>query len=628
MSRIHILSEQLSNRIAAGEVIERPASVVKELVENSIDAGAGHIRVEIERAGSRLIAVTDDGCGMDAEDVVLALAPHGTSKIASDEDITRILTLGFRGEAIPSIAAVSRFTLRSRRAEDAEGTRVTVEGGELTANEPCGLAPGTSIQVRDLFYNVPARRKFLKSAPTEEHHIVEMMTMLMLPYPAIHFELFIDGRPVLSSPGAATLEPRLRTLFGKSYAANLRELEHREEGVELRGYIAAPGFTRNSRREQRVFVNGRAVESPAIYRGLREGYATLAERGRYSPCLLFLTLAPEEVDVNVHPAKREVRFKREYVISRAVQNAVSRALRRPEPTPEATAPGEGGLPLTAILEQSSVSYRPADFEQPELTVLPPREQRAYPAPPAPELDELIDSPPPRNRETPPPVAPEPDSAAKSPPTSGPETPPAPAPELTARGELVFSGEWPREVLGILDATYILASSANGLVLIDQHAAHERVLFEELLAAARSEQPGQRLLLPQTVELPRPAAALLLRSREFFARLGFDLEPMGGTAVMVNAVPLNLPPGELTDLLLDTLTELVENQSEKLPLALEYVARAACRAAVKAHDLLDLESARHLLERLGRCRQGTLCPHGRPTMLTITYAEILRRFGRR
>ncbi len=609
MSKIHILSEHLSNRIAAGEVIERPASVVKELVENAIDAGAGHIRIEIERAGTRLIAVTDDGSGMDPADALLAFEPHGTSKIENEDDIDRIITLGFRGEAIPSIASISRFTLKTRQANAQEGCLLSVEGGALLANEPCGLAPGTSIQVRDLFFNVPARRKFLKSPPTEEGHITEMVTSLMLPRPEVGFELLLDGRFAIRSPGSADILPRLHVLFGKNYTANLRPVRHCENGMEISGYIGAPGFTRNSRREQRVFINRRAIESPAVYRGIREGYATLTEHGRYFPCILFISMPPEEVDVNVHPAKREVRFKHEFVVSRAVATAVSLALRKPDDPPAATvhpeeiAAAEGlgyQIPMSAILEHSSINYHPARFTQPDLTAAPEK-GAAYPAPPGSVLTEWVDIPS-REKE---------DAAEEE----------APSP-------LVFGGDWPREVLGVLDSTYILASAANGLVLIDQHAAHERVLFEDLLAAAETNRPMQKLLLPRTIELPRPAAALLLRTKDFFEKLGFDLESLGGNTVMVNAIPLKLPEGDLASILLDALAELVENQEEKLPIALEFVARAACRAAVKAHDELSFEEARHLLRRLGECRQGTLCPHGRPTMLTIPYTEILRRFGRR
>ena len=642
MSRIRVLSEHLSNRIAAGEVIERPASVLKELVENAIDAGADRIRVEIERAGTRLIAVSDNGCGMDPDDALLSLEPHGTSKIREEADIDRICTLGFRGEAIPSIAAISRFSIETRTADALEGFRVEVAGGKIVETLPAGCAPGTTIRVRDLFFNTPARKKFLKSPATEEHHLEEALLMLALPYPRITFELLMDGRVAIHSPASEQLDSRLRAFFGRHFQDQMLPVQHRENGIELSGYIAAPGFTRNSRREQRTFVNGRAVESPAIYRGLREGYATLSDAGRYPPCVLFLTMDPTAVDVNVHPAKREVRFKQEYVVSRAVAAAVRAALRR-RSTP--TSELDPRVPMEPLLESVRVHYTPSPvrqedfFTEPEPENAPPPPAGATPpatipeAPPAgpaapmsaAPLSGLTDRP--RTR----------DYAATATPSASPQTEipeeaePAPALPRTPHplpGAMVFNGNWPTTVIGVLDDTYIIASGPAGLVLVDQHAAHERILFEQLLRDSGAGIPAQRLLLPLSVELPRTAAAMLWRSRDLLEKLGFDLEPLGNHTIMLNAIPAALPTGDLEKLLLDMLAELVENAAARLPLEAEFVARAACKAAIKAHDHLTPEMARQLLEQLGKCNQGTLCPHGRPTMLTITLAEIERRFGRK
>ncbi|MGE4564441.1 MAG: DNA mismatch repair endonuclease MutL [Victivallaceae bacterium] len=619
MSKIHILPEHLSNRIAAGEVIERPASVVKELVENAIDAGAGTISIAVERAGTKLIAVSDDGSGMDQDDALLSLEPHGTSKIREETDIDAIVTLGFRGEAIPSIASISRFRLTTRTADSAEGIRVEVAGGKIIEVLPAGCAPGTTLEIRDLFFNTPARKKFLKSPPTEENHITETVIMLALPYPEISFDLAIDGRRALHSPGAATLDSRLRAFFGRHFAEQMLKVEHRESGLEIVGYTAAPGFSRTSRREQRTFVNGRAIESPAIYRGIREGYATLSENGRFPPCVLFITMPPTEVDVNVHPAKREVRFKQEYVVSRAVATAIGNALRHRE-TPAPTVPET--IRPTLLMEGAEVRYAPVRQEQPDLplTRIVPQEERILPRetpaipPPAPVRPELTD----RNEPAP---APEPTSEPEAA-TDEPEII-APMPQ-----RMVFSGDWPREVIGVLDRSYILASGPAGLILIDQHAAHERVLFEKLLRDSAGGVPAQHLLLPVTVELPQAAAAMLWRCRELFEKLGFDVEPMGNRTVMLNAIPASLPSGDLGTMLLDILDELIENASARLPLEKEFVARAACKAAIKSHDYLTPEAARSLLTQLANCRQGTLCPHGRPTMLTITLSEIARRFGRK
>ncbi|MBQ4335950.1 MAG: DNA mismatch repair endonuclease MutL [Lentisphaeria bacterium] len=624
MSKIFVMPEQLSNRIAAGEVIERPASVVKELVENAIDAGATRITVRVEQAGSRLIQVSDNGCGMDAEDALLCLEQHGTSKLKSEEDMTRIMTLGFRGEAIPSIASISRMTIETRQPSSVEGIKVTVEGGHRKEAAPAGCPPGTTFTIRDLFFNVPARKKFLKSAPTEQQHIEETILLLALPHPEISFELISDGRISVQSPGDTSINARLRAFFGRNFASQMLPVEHREEGMIIHGFIGAPGFARPTRREQRLFVNDRAVDSPALYRGVRDGYGALAEHGKYPPCILFIQIDPEEVDVNVHPAKREIRFRREYVVSRAVSTAVAAALHGPEARPQSVL--DPRIPIEPLLAGAGVTYTPHP-ETPDLFLpeAPPLEQMPKENPPAREKTELTDIP---GLSLP---------GLDRPPVSAGLEQTAPITEKTAE-ELeplkpikpvpVFQGDWPTEVLGILDATYILAKSAAGLVLIDQHAAHERIMFEKLLRESDQGGMKQPLLLPVTLDLPKPAAAMLLRTRAWFEKLGFDIEDMGGNTVMLNAIPTTLGTGNLENLLLDTLSELAEEAAARIPLEREHVARAACRAAIKAGDVLTIPMAEKLLEDLAACQRGMLCPHGRPTMITFTIQELARRFGRK
>ena len=656
MSKIKVMSTALSNRIAAGEVIERPASVVKELVENSIDAGSTFISVEIERAGTRLIAVTDNGCGMDSEDALLSLEQHGTSKLLCEEDLDHIMTLGFRGEALPSIASVSRFTLSTRTTDSAEGTRISCDGGENLTVIPCGGVVGTRIEVRDLFFNLPARKKFLKSAATEEHHIEEMMIMLAIAHPETGFRLQIDNRIAFNTPASGNQEFRLRELFGKSFTDKMLFFEHTENGLHISGCVGTPGFTRPSRRDQRIFINSRPVEAQAVYRGIKEGYATLAEPGRYNPVVLFIDMPPEELDVNVHPAKREVRFKSEYVISRAVSSAVSAALRRTrESTPETdtgTLPLSGKLPLSLVLDAAEIRYQVADQVQNP-------------------LDGLVFDTEPPTAKSPEPITPQaaplkPDKAGSIPfvpevaeekiiadtveiddsPVTLPQrpadnvpaaaVPTSPVPSLRgSAGQMweqpaAFSGNWPQNILGVFDSTYILASSDAGLVLIDQHAAHERVMFERLLdEAANSAIVQQALLIPEILDLPRQEISLLVSCRKVFENFGFDIEPAGGNTIMLNAIPQNF--GKCRDVagfFADILHELKENSELKSAVRPENIARAACRAAVKAHDPLDLKAMEQLLAELKQCRQGTLCPHGRPTMITISLKEIEKRFQRK
>ena len=451
----------------------------------------------------------------------------------------RILTLGFRGEAIPSIASVSRMTIETRQPESVEGIKVVVEGGTRREAVPAGCPPGTVMTVRDLFFNVPARRKFLRSAPTEQQHIEEAVLLLALPNPEIAFELVSDGRTVIQSPGEPHLAARLRSFFGRHFADQMLPVEHREEGMTVRGFIGAPGSARPSRREQRIFVNRRAVEAPALYRGVRDGYGALAEHGRFPPCILFLEIDPSEVDVNVHPAKREVRFRREYVVTRAVSTAVAAALRGPAAKPVSEL--DPRIPMEPLLAGASVRYTPrpetpdlfAPPEAPEAETSPETSSETFvPVPPA-RHERLTDFPP---------YHPEPAAGPAFPEEPGPEPEPASGPEPVAPAPRmpVFNGEWPEKVLGVLGSTYILAQSRAGLVLIDQHAAHERVMFEKLLREADHGGYKQPLLLPVTLELPRPAAAMLLRTREWFAKLGFDIEDMGGRSVMVSAVPAALP----------------------------------------------------------------------------------------
>eukprot|EP00831_Metopus_contortus_P076698 TRINITY_DN7092_c0_g1_i2.p1 TRINITY_DN7092_c0_g1~~TRINITY_DN7092_c0_g1_i2.p1 ORF type:complete len:635 (+),score=137.79 TRINITY_DN7092_c0_g1_i2:240-2144(+) len=634
MSRINVLPESISNKIAAGEVIERPASVVKELVENSIDSGATRISVNIEQGGVKLISVTDNGSGMDKDDAIMCFEPHATSKIAKDEDIFNILSFGFRGEAIPSIASISRFTLRTRTHDALEGTEVYVQGGRMIKEQPMGCAPGTEIIIRDLFFNTPARKKFLRAQSTEEKHIQESLMMLSLPYPQITFELFMDGRRVFSSAAHDTLTPRLKTYFGSELADNLMPVSFSDSETRIDGFIARHGFSRNSRREQRVFVNGRPVEALAVYNGIREGYGSLVDKGRFPPVVLFLRVDPQMVDVNVHPAKREVRLRKSRNITNAVCEAIRMVLRN---SSAPTVSVDSSLSLKNILDGVRIDYAPReenltfefheghDERRENQPVRPVPSFRGFPASsvfarqPQNEAETMEATPEDTGENTPSVYAESPD-----------QTPSAAVPPSPDNVNMIeFTGFGDLQILGFLDRTYILCVAANGMVIIDQHAAHERVMYEKLLKAAEDKSVlSQQLLLPVTVELSRSEAAFVEKRRELFESLGFDVEALGDTTVMVNAIPASMHQNNAGTVIKDMLSDLVEDGRVNKDLDLAAVARASCIAAVKAHDRLTFEEARSLLRQMARCELPYSCPHGRPTVINVSYKELEKRFGRR
>ena len=640
MSRINLLPEQIYNKIAAGEVVERPASVLKELLENSLDAHADKISVRIQKAGSDMIAVVDNGDGMDADDALLCFEAHATSKIKAESDLFAITTMGFRGEALPSIASVSRITLRTRQKDSPEGSEVVIQGGKMVSSRPAGCAPGTEIIVRDLFFNTPARKKFLRSAGTEEHHIAEMMTSLALAHPEISFELRIDGRNFMNSPGSADLIPRIRHLFGRDYADALLPLSGGLNGIEVSGYIARRSFTKTTRSEQRLFVNSRPVESQAIYRAVRDGCGPVLDKGRYQPCILFIRMDPAMVDVNVHPAKREVRFSREFEVAAAVRNAVAQALR--ESGESDLAPGTVYVPdpvRNPVSEPVPFELRP-DSPEPELISPKPFSIVNDPMPakpaenqPEPEVEDAYDMElilksafldyTPLSQQTVLKRASElpglEKPAEKETPASD-ENPESPAP--AAQGNSLGL-----RIIGILNQTYIIAEKADGLILIDQHAAHERVLFEKILKGVDGTL-SQRLLIPVTLELTRSEMVFVRKNGEALEKIGFEAEPFGANTIKLNAIPAVLSQDSSGQMFKDMLANLAESGNPGERANYEQIAMCACKAAVKANDQLSMAEAVSLLRQLSYCDLPFACPHGRPTILNISMKEIERRFGRR
>ncbi len=612
MSMIRILPAEIANRIAAGEVVERPASVVKELVENALDAGARRIRITARDGGRSLVQVLDDGCGMDRDDALLCLEAHATSKIRDAADIERIATLGFRGEAVPSIASVSRFHLQTRRAEDLAGSELWMEGGVLRDVRDWGGAPGTSVRVGQLFYNVPGRRKFLRSAATEAEQLLETVLLQALAHPEVGFELVQDEKSVLEAPAGTEVAARVALLLGRDTYAAMIPLDYEEGGIRVSGFTARPGLTRASRREQRFFVNGRPAAAESIYGGLRDAYQTLVMKGRYPPAVLYLELAPERVDVNVHPAKREVRFRESMMVGQVVAAAVRRALRALAVEPVAAPllrPAAPPLTLSPPPQQA-----PLPFSTPTLPVLPLR-------PLIRALSGVV-------------VA----DGGASPAAASPPSPPPPG--GAAPSEVPLAGVSPSSatraeiralrVLGSFRQLYLVAEGPHGLVLLDQHAAHERILFERLLRRAEGEPvPSQPLLFQVTVDLAPADAALLRQRLEAFTRLGFGLEPFGGNTVLVTAMPSGFPRENLGGLLRDILDDLRQNSGGTASrLDLVRLAQAACKHAVKAEDPLTTAEIERLLEDLAAAEMPYTCPHGRPVMITLPPSELERRFGRR
>jgi DNA mismatch repair protein MutL len=592
VNRIRLLPEHVANQIAAGEVVERPASVVKELVENSLDAEAHRVTVTIKNGGRSLINVADDGFGMGRDDALLALEQHATSKISKAEDLHSITSLGFRGEAIPSIAAVSRFTLTSRERGTLSGTQIEIAGGKIISVSDVGAAEGTVVEVRNLFFNLPARRKFLRSIPTETSHIEHIVTLCALAHSQVAFRLVIDGREVFNLAPTKDLLGRLREFHGARLAEELLAVDLTRGEVRVTGFIGKPGVSRADRRQQHVFVNQRPVESKGINYALLEGYHTALMRGKFPVTFLFLDIDPEAVDVNIHPAKREVRFRDEFAVRQCVIDAVR-----------------------AALEPEVAGLHPVQSEG-----WPKAEHRAFVG----QTGTLPSTSPPLVLRT----------------TSDPASRPAQQPTmpLPLEGEVSATpstevrteeGLW--RILGVIGQLYVLVESPEGLVLMDQHAAHERVLFEKMLRELETDSaPAQKLLLPLTLELDARDAAFLHANQKTLHKLGIGVSEFGEKTFLIDALPPYFPTANLAQTFRNIIDELRQTGEEvhARRLSEDRIATTVCRHAVKAHDLLRGEELRALLQQLHQCELPYTCPHGRPTMIQMSYAELEKKFGRK
>ena len=661
MNRIRLLSEQVANQIAAGEVVERPASVVKELVENALDADAARITVEIQAGGRSLVRVTDDGVGMSKDDALLCLERHATSKIRRAEDLAAIATLGFRGEALPSIASVSRFilTTREREPDAQEGTCVVVNGGKIFEVKSAGHAAGTSVEVRQLFYNLPARRKFLRSEETERAHIQHYLTLAALAHPEVGFTFLQDRRllwqlpPVKSDSGkAAAVRERLRALLGPDlkllpvdFAAELAETDAFEDTFEdslhdapspaLRvwGFIGAPGVSRATRQDQHLFVNRRPVENRALNFALLEGYHTALMKGRYPVCCLFVELNPAEVDVNIHPTKREVKFRRERAVRRIVTDAVRQTLLKFHTAPVET---ESAVQIPESKRQISAARSAASPVQSK-----------EPRPPAAAVSNAPDLPnfPPSQGGAPVVNRPSPSSgealrAILAPPAARTDRPPdadtpravrasASPPAFPATGAVPLL-KVPLRLVGVIGRLYVVLESDRGLVLMDQHAAHERILYEQMLRRLeQGDAPSQRLLLPETVELSTRDAQLLREHLPTLGRIGVGLSEFGERTFLLDALPPFVKAADPRRFVLELVDELVAAGEGVNPARLgeQTVAKTVCRHAVKANDPLTVPELENLVNDLRDCAMPYTCPHGRPTLIEMNYRELEKKFGR-
>lgn len=616
---VRILPIHVANKIAAGEVVERPASALKELIENAIDAGADRIDIAVTAGGKKLISVRDNGCGMSRDDALLSFERQATSKIRDVDDIERIDTLGFRGEAVPSIAAVSRFTLTTRERESEAGTRIVVNAGNMAEVAECGAPPGTCVEVRDLFCNVPARKKFMRSYATEEGHVKSVFTICALAHPTLGFSLTIDGRELHRLAPGATLEERISGLFGREFADALmplpRPAESHEGCVSVHGYISRPS-TSSVRREQFVFVNGRPASAPIIAYAIKEAYPSSASESRPS-MFLFIDLPPNEVDVNVHPAKREVRFRHPVDVKAAIVEALAAALNATVPgmatpsPPPATNPFPAEPPTAQATNQTATS--PIAFTapfQPNLTSWQTGKVR-----PAEASSSTTTAPLPVGQ-TQQPTAPQ---------KSGTE---APTEAETVRMPTTAAGPWRSfKVLANTESGYLLLETDSGLVTLNPQAAMERIAYEKLMAAHGGTAVSQQLLIPETVHFSPLESARLKNFREILVRQGFELEEFGTDTWKIDAVPPLIAGQDATQLIASVVHDIGEAGSRRGDKwREELIAKSIARSYAGVSHKFTTESATKLVEELCGTSMPYVCPRGRPVMIFTSNRELTRKFG--
>ncbi len=621
-NQIALLDEHTANRIAAGEVVERPASVVKELVENSLDAGATQVTVTLEEGGKELIKITDNGCGMTRDDAVLSLQRHATSKIRDAEDLEAIATLGFRGEALPSIASVSVMEVVTRHESGPDGVRLEVEAGTITNLESVGAPQGTTISVRKIFFNTPARLKFLKSVQTELARITEVMGWFAMAYPEIHFRLIHGGREVLSSPGTGIRINSVAQVLGKDVAKSLAPISFETQVMKIEGFASSPSLTRINRRDQVFFVNGRPIKSRVITHAVDQAYRGLLQPGRHPVVTVFITLAPQLVDVNVHPTKSEVKFTSEGEVHSAVHRAVNSALMAGAAAPTiatsgVSVPGIGvsgsALPKQPFqLRPDEPNYRQGTFEPTQTSDI-----RAFQEALAKRREEAIAD----------------GSVAGDPFTwqrgAGVPVEESPVPEADFQTPRTVALRGVK-VLAQARQMYILAECEDGVLVIDQHVAHERVLYDRMVKSEQERGVGiQRLMSPLSISLSARESSIVRQRLEQLRKAGYDMEEFGRDTYLVRGAPASLKPADAEPVLRDMIQELVDLSIVKHLIVRpdQVLITASCKMAVKAGEKLSMEEMKRLIEDLLKCENPFVCPHGRPIIISLSNWELDRKFRR-
>ncbi|MEN7973789.1 MAG: DNA mismatch repair endonuclease MutL [Verrucomicrobiota bacterium] len=600
---IQLLPDQVINKIAAGEVVERPASVMKELFENSIDSGATQVEVEVIRGGRQLIAITDNGCGMNRDQALLSIERHATSKIRSEADIENIHTLGFRGEALAAISSVSRFSLITRPEEDLAGTEIQIAGGKMLGVEDIGCPVGTRIEIRNLFFNVPARRKFLRAEQTELSHIRQLFLVHALAHPDIGMSLKVDERIVYNLPAGGKMEDRISELYNPGFFEQLLPLEYSDNEYTVSGYAGLPQTGRKDRQDQYIFVNNRPAAAPVVYHALNEAYHSIIAKGRYPAVFLFIEMDPSLVDVNVHPTKKEVRFRKPNQLRDAVVAALQKALS----FQEMEEPRGADIPVCPPV----APIRPKFETQKQMDDLLVRPEVVDPQAPNSKPQTLQKDPPPLPRTPSPLPASNPKSQVS--PDSSPKSP----------------WGWCK-IVGRIGENYVVLETEDGFVLMEPRAAHERVLFEKFMSAAHEHAVHkQGLLAPETIDL-LPSDAQIVRTHvEVLQELGFGVSEFGGDTFIVDALPVHVQDSPAESLLVEIARELEKAGKKRgaRELVQERIAQAACQTAVRTKDRLSDKEIEKLVNDLAQTEMPYTSPRGRPTLIYTSFTELDRKFSR-